>query len=145
MVDGDSRYVSQLKARYAAVKRKLYGVSGPTGVIPPAEYPEKPILKSEKTIIQVTPEAGVLVMLEHATPSFMRLMREVTDKHEINPADLMKPCRKPHFVACRFELYYRAHKELNFSYNRIGRIMKVDHTSVIHGVQRYPELQSIST
>jgi hypothetical protein len=145
MVDGDSRYVSQLKARYAAVKRRLYGLGGPTGVIPPTEYPEIPKPKKEKTIIQVAPEAGVLIMLDHATPSFMRLVREVADKHELDPSDIIKRGRKPNIVACRFELYYRANKELNFSFNRIGKIMKVDHTTVMNGVQRYPELQSTST
>jgi len=145
MVDGDSHYVSQLKARYAAVKRKLYGVNGPTGVIPPAEMPKAPeISQKEKTIVQVVPETGVLVILDHATPSFMRLVREVADKHDLDPSEIIKRGRKPHIVACRFELYYRANKELNFSYNRIGRIMKVDHTTVINGVQRYQELQSMS-
>jgi hypothetical protein len=32
--------VEELRARYAAIRRRLYGVSGPTGVVPPVRLGE---------------------------------------------------------------------------------------------------------
>lgn len=141
-MDGNS-YYTELRNRYAAVRKQLYGLKGPTGVVPPSTMPEKPNhVQDPVQVVEVVPEAkSVLVRLENATPAMMHLIREIADKHGIDPNVITKPNRKVPAVLCRWEVYYRAKTELGMSYNKIARVFKTDHTTVMHGVKKFDQIQ----
>lgn len=140
-MDGNT-YYAELRNRYAAVRKRLYGVNGPTGVVPPSVMPQAPQhVQEPEQVVEVVPQAKtILLRLENATPEMMKLIRETADKHGIDPNKITGRNRRVPAVLCRWEVYYRAKKELNISYNKIARVFKTDHTTVMHGVQKFETL-----
>lgn len=142
---GGNTYVDELRKRYIAVRKRLYGVRTPTGVVPPSQMPEKPEpAPQEPTQVEVVPETKTILVrrLTDASPRLMRIIRETCDKHGVDPHYVIDQCRWPGVVLARWEIFWRAHKELNLSYNRIAHIFKRDHTTIMHGVKTFEELNS---
>lgn len=123
--------VDELRARYAAIRRRLYGLSGPTGVIPP------------KRLGEPLPPAAPpnYSYFRFAAPSrFVKLIIQVATNHNIAPEVIVDKTRKATVVRARQELFYRAHHEQQMSHSQIGRYMKCDHTTVMHGVKQHEKL-----
>lgn len=135
-------YVQELRNRYVAVRKKLYGIKGPTGVIPPAQMPIPPenIDDSAEIIAVDAVNKSILLRIPNASPRLMRLIREVADNHGIDPQKIVHKGRKPAVVLARWEVYTRAYLEQGLSYNRLGFIFGTDHTTVMHGVSKFLEL-----
>lgn len=123
--------VAELRARYAAIRRRLYGVSGPTGVVPP------------KRLGEPLPEAQApnYSHFRFAAPKrFVDLIIRVAEGHKIRPEVIVDKTRKAIVVRARQELFYRAHHEQRMSHSQIGRYMKCDHTTVMHGVKQHEKM-----
>lgn len=123
--------VGELRARYAAIRRRLYGLSGPTGLLPPKRLGE-PLPSAEPPNYS---------HFRFAAPRrFVDLIIQVATTHRIAPEVIVDKSRKAPVVRARQELFYRAHNEQEMSHSQIGRYMKVDHTTVMHGVKQHEKL-----
>lgn len=67
---------------------------------------------------------------------WMRIIHAVAKKYEVDPEEIMGICRRRIVVVARFEIFYRLRVDLAFSYPKISHIMKKDHSTVIHGVNK---------
>ena len=116
-------YVTELRMHYEGVKRRLHGLSGPTGLRVP-QPPEKPR--------EETPKESVFVF-DTPRSKFVKMLKEVAEMHGIDPSEVMEKNRKYPVVRVRQEVFVKAHDDLNLSFSAIGRIMNLDHTTVMHG------------
>ena len=127
----DKLTVEELRARYAAIRRRLYGLSGPTGVVPPKRLGE-PLPPADP--------APYSYFRFAAPKRFVDLIVQVAEGHKIRPEVIVDKTRKATVVRARQELFYRAHYEQCMSHSQIGRYMKCDHTTVMHGVRQHEKL-----
>lgn len=127
----DKLTVDELRARYVAVRRRLYGVSGPTGLVPPERL----------GMALPPPPPPTHSHFRFAAPSrFVKLIIEVAINHNLTPEAIVDKSRKAQIVRARQELFYRAHTEQQMSHSQIGRYLKCDHTTVMHGVKQHEKL-----
>lgn len=68
-----------------------------------------------------------------------QVLAEVADRHRIDMADLIGPCRQYRFSRPRMEAYFRIYTECpHLSFPAIGRaIGGRDHTTILSGVKAY--------
>ena len=76
-MDREPQTYDELKARYLAVKKRLGGVTGPTGLVPP----ERVTLPQESKILEDTPVLQVRLY----NRKFVTMLREVAAMHGIDP------------------------------------------------------------
>lgn len=150
-------YKQELEQKYAAIKRRMYGdkapvineeafkaaqaaiesipmntlesvqpptlvggVAAPTGVVIPT-----PIVKSG------------LTPLVDARQNYINMLNWVAHKHGLNPFAVQNGGRQRHLVAARHEVWWRIRTEMNYSFPRIARFARKDHSTVIHAVQTF--------
>lgn len=77
-----------------------------------------------------------LVLDEVGAIRWMRILHAVAKHHNVDASEIAGACRKKHVIQARFEVFYRLRIDLNMSYTKISQLMKKDHTTVIHGVNR---------
>ena len=128
-MDREPQTYDELKARYLAVKKRLGGVTGPTGLVPP----ERVTLPQESKILEDTPVLQVRLY----NRKFVTMLREVSAMHGIDPNIVRSPTIKADVVKVRRGVFYRAKNELNLAYSEIGRLMDVRHSTVIYGIKKY--------
>lgn len=68
------------------------------------------------------------------------IIDEAAARYGVNPADIIGRKRGEELATARFEVYTRMRNEMNLSYPQIGRSLKRDHTTIIHGVKRFAEI-----
>jgi len=128
-MDREPQTYDELKARYLAVKKRLGGVTGPTGVVPH----ERVTLPQENKILEDQP----VLQVRLNNRKFVAMLREVAAIHGIDPNIVRSPTIKADVVKVRREVFYRAKNELNLPYSEIGRLMAVRHSTVIYGIKKY--------
>ena len=127
----DKLTVEELRARYAAIRRRLYGLSGPTGVVPPKRLGE-PLPPAD---------AAPYSYFRFAAPKrFVNLIIQVACDHKIAPEVIVDKSRKAPVVRARQDLFYRASTQENMTASQIGRYFGCDHTTVLHGVKQHEKL-----
>lgn len=72
---------------------------------------------------------------------YNNLIEQIAEKHsckdyEITVAQLKGDSREQALVYARHECYYVLH-QIGLSSSQIGRIMKRDHTSILHGIKNH--------
>jgi len=119
---------NELRAHYVAVKKRLGGVSGPTGVVP---------FSRVKLPHAVDAQGNLWPILDVNIPTnrFTRMLREVAAMHGIDPEIVKSPTRKPNVIKVKQEILYKAKNELKMGVSQIGNMLKVSHSTVIYGVK----------
>jgi hypothetical protein len=130
-MDREPQTYDELKARYLAVKRRLGGVAGPTGLVPP----ERVALPTESDSLAHQP----ILQVRLHNQKFTAILREVAAMHGIDPNIVRSPTIKADVVKVRREVFYRAKNELNLAYAEIGRLMDVRHSTVIYGIKIFEQ------
>ena len=127
-MDREPQTYDELRARYLAVKNRLGGVTGPTGVVPieRVTLPQEPKILIDQPVLQVRLH----------NRKFTAMLREVAAMHGIDPNIVRSSTIKPDVVKVRREVFYRAKNELNLAYAEIGRLMDVRHSTVIYGIKK---------
>jgi len=64
------------------------------------------------------------------------LIEEALDSN-LSPEQVLSYSRRQDILWTRYRIYWRARRETSASYPQIGRVMKRDHTTVIHGERCY--------
>ena len=54
----------------------------------------------------------------------------------VDAKEILSPSRRREIIKARFETFYRLRVDVRMSYEKIARLMKRDHTSVMHGVYK---------
>ena len=98
----------ELRAKYLAVKKRLGGVSGPTGVVPIER------VKLPQEAKDLTDQPVLQVRLHNR--KFAVMLREIAAMHGIDPNIVRSPTIKSDVVKVRREVFYRAKTELNLGY-----------------------------
>jgi len=127
-MDREPQTVDELRARYIAMKKRLGGVSGPTGVVPIERVrwaQEKPVMPS--SVLEIVPPKM----------RFSSMLREVAKMHNLDPDIVKNPCPKHDVIRVRQELFYRASNELGMNYSQIGLMMHTTHSTVIYGIKAH--------
>lgn len=130
----------ELRAHYLAVSKRLGGVRGATGVVPPARVfrPVKPNPPIEIEPKKASPDSFILdVKLPRYR--FIEMMRTIAAKHGVDPEAVMAPSRKKVICVAKQEVQYRAKHELGMTLSQIGNIFKNDHTSILYGIRKHEE------
>jgi hypothetical protein len=66
------------------------------------------------------------------------IVNQVCDKHALTAWQIKSPGRTKNLVAARFEAAYRLYAECpHLSLTQIGKILRRDHTSIIHAITEY--------
>jgi hypothetical protein len=119
---------NELRAHYVAVKKRLGGVSGPTGVVP---------FSRVKLPRAVDAQGNLSPILDVNIPTnrFTRMLREVAAMHGIDPEIVKSPTRKPNVIKVKQEILYKAKNELKMGVSQIGNMLKVSHSTAIYGVK----------
>lgn len=81
-----------------------------------------------------------LVLNEIGAIRWMRVLHAVAAHHKISPSEITGKSRKRHVIKARFEVFYRLRVDLNFSYPKISQLMKKDHSTVLHGVNKVRQM-----
>jgi hypothetical protein len=81
-----------------------------------------------------------LVLNEVGAIRWMRILHAVAAHHKILPSEITGKSRKRHVIRARFEVFYRLRVDLNFSYPKISQLMKKDHSTVVHGVNKVRQM-----
>lgn len=125
----------ELKAHYLAVKKRLGGVSGPTGLVPPSRLN---IANDENwTISSQSVGQSILGINLNNERRFRLMLQEVARMHGLDPAIVCGPSIKQNIVKVRHELLYRAKNELKLTYSQIGNFMNLRHSTIIHAVKSH--------
>jgi hypothetical protein len=64
-------------------------------------------------------------------------------KYYIEKHDLKKKCRKPRFIHRRIYFFYIL-RESGATYEEIGELFDLNHSTVMHGIQRYKNLRHVN-
>jgi len=64
----------------------------------------------------------------------LQAIAEIADKHGYNVEDILGPCRHKHLVIVRRECVAMLRAK-GYSTTEIGRIMKRDHSTIVHSLQ----------
>ena len=125
----------ELRAQYLAVRKRLGGVSGATGVVPPSRV-FREVKKNPPVEMQPNPEPNASFMLDVKLPRyrFIEMMRSIAAKHGVNPSDIVSPSRKRAIVVAKQEVAYHAKYDLGMTLKQIGNIFNNDHTSILYGI-----------
>lgn len=76
-------------------------------------------------------------------PTVIRqILSEVSRKHEVQEWDVLGQSRQKKVHMARLELYYRVKQLPKWSYPRIGKLFRRDHSTIVHGVKRWMSLQN---
>jgi hypothetical protein len=130
-MDREPQTIDELRARYIATKKRLGGVSGPTGVVPfeRVHLPQDRLEAQDKPmdILQIVPPKM----------RFTAMLRELARMHNLDPNMVKSSCLNRDIVKVRQELFYRAVNELGLGYSQIGRMMQTTHSTVIYGVKAH--------
>ena len=70
---------------------------------------------------------------------WQRMLHGVAKQHGVKAEEILSPSRRREVIKARHEVCYRRRIELCFSYSKIAKLMKRDHTSVLHGVYKTRE------
>lgn len=81
-----------------------------------------------------------LVLNEIGSVRWMRVLHAVAAHHKIDASEITGFSRKRHVTQARFEVFYRLRVDLNMSYTKISQLMKRDHTTVLHGVNKMKKM-----
>lgn len=81
-----------------------------------------------------------LVLNEPGAVRWMRVLHAVAAHHRVDASEILSMSRKRHVVQARFEVFYRLRVDLNLSYPKIAWLMKKDHTTILHGVNRVKKM-----
>lgn len=120
---------AQLEAHYAATKARLWG-----------KYPPKTELSPLKPNPPDFPDFPIVKETQRAITTLDRL-RGIAKRHGFTLEDLRGPLptRSKAQVAARREIMKFLSDEKRWSKNRIARMLDIDHTSVIHGLDKIRE------
>lgn len=77
-----------------------------------------------------------LVLNESGSVRWVRILHAVANHHQIDASEIMGKSRRRSVVMARFEVFYRLRVELAYSYPKIGKLMKKDHSTIVHGVNK---------
>lgn len=72
------------------------------------------------------------------------IIREVCIKHNITLEAFFGPLKVMHIAMARREVFYRIAKETDMTLPAIGRFVKRDHTTVIHGINKYCHAEGVA-
>jgi hypothetical protein len=124
--------IDELKAHYIAVKKRLGGVSGPTGLLSP---------ESRELIRRGgAPSKNNMIEIETPQNKFLKLLRDVAVKNCMDPKQIKEPSKLRNITRVRCELFYRAYTEENLTQYQIGKFAGVVHTTVSRGIKSYEKL-----
>jgi len=129
---------NELKAHYLAVKKRLGGLGPSAGLVPPSvvhkPIPVKQVVVEavEEQIDEVSAPAIKWSVKGMPKNNFWRILMEVAEKHNVDPNLIIEPNRKKAMVAIRREVVWRAVYEAKYSRARVGRMLKRDHTTILH-------------
>ena len=76
---------------------------------------------------------------EGMSRAIYNIIRSAAEHHRVTVAQMMGDNRHVPVVLARQEAWWRIWREHGYSYPRIGRLFKKDHTTVLYGVRKHQE------
>ncbi len=67
---------------------------------------------------------------------WVRVLHAVAKQHNVDVKEILSQSRRREIIKARFETFYRLRVDVRMSYEKIARLMKRDHTTVMHGVYK---------
>lgn len=123
-------YESALRIRAIEVRRRLMGA-------PPVQA--RPIPRALLAPPPATVSQPVFLPVRVATTNARKLVTQVALAHGLTWRDLLGPCRERRVVLPRNEAAFRLITELRLSYPKAARVLRRDHTTVLHSCRRHAE------
>lgn len=142
-------YETSLRSRVVEVRRRLANLAPPSAKPAPPRplspfNPKRIAAENVARFNALNSVAPVPEPVPGSPTTWKQLVSDVSKTSGIGPMDILSPSRRGDIVAARHEVMYRAITELQMGYAQVGRKLKMDHTSVLHGMrrhlQRHPDL-----
>lgn len=131
-------YQEQLATQYAETRARLLGRPPARPKAMPLEMPEESVIVALPVQRPPAPPTPLNPPRTGPVPNWLRIALEVSEKHGVSLDDMKSVNRAKRLVAARYEAFYRIRTETTLSYPQIGRRFGGrDHTTVLHGVQKY--------
>ena len=146
----NTKSYSEWQAHYLAVKKRLGGLGPSAGLVPINSVRPEPPKPVEQEPIEIKakpkPQAPEIVWDVKGMPknNFFRLLIEVAKKHNVDPNLIVNPNRKKAMVVIRRELVWRAVYEANYSRAHVGRMLRRDHTTILHDLHCWERDHAVS-
>jgi hypothetical protein len=141
---------AELVARYAEVRKRLFGAKPlhkpePQTSEHPARDKMTKLIGRAKNIHQPhKPFHFLLCEIDRPLlTKWKRIAIETCQTNGVNISELLSHSRSRHIVKVRHEVMYRLATETNMSLTDIGRRLKRDHTSCLHGARKHAERNSL--
>jgi hypothetical protein len=83
-----------------------------------------------------------IIMSQWSQGAMKRIITTVCVEFDVHPKNILGQRRQKNFVIPRHVCWWLAREETMFSYPQIGRIMRRDHTSIIHGCKKIDAIMS---
>ena len=122
----ERRHISYARDQARKSVRKMREFKAAIEVAEKPEPKEEPKEEPKKRTVE-----GVVAPL-----SLKTILLEVCEKYDQDPYDVISPKRDMEFVHTRREFIWRARQETNASFTRIARVLRRDHSTVIHAYQQ---------
>ena len=124
------------KGGLVSAKAESKIVSDALTVVTPINSQEAMRLAEELMNSPKLPPLPGLVLNETGAVRWMRILHAVANKHGIDASEILGRSRRRIVIEARFEVFYRLRVELAFSYLKIAHLMKKDHSTIMHGVNK---------
>ena len=107
-----------------------------TDVVMPYDHMQTVSMAEELMGSPRLPPLPGVVINEAGAVRWVRILHAVANHHGIDSDEILGRSRRRNVVNARFEVFYRLRVELAFTYPRIAQLMKKDHSTVLHGVNK---------
>lgn len=129
---------AMLSEHYKAIRQRLGDPRTIRPTIPierirPAQLPPVPEPAPEP-VIPATPTP--LPPPKPNARAYVKILHDVATRHDMTPDDVIGKCRSPRYVKARQEAFYLL-RAAGYSMLQIGRFCNRDHTTVLHGANKY--------
>ena len=82
------------------------------------------------------------ITLSEPRPTARGIIKEVAQKHDLEPYDVLGKDKCRHMAWARHEAFNRLYIETRMSLPAIGRMFNLDHTSVLYGIWAHRKRKS---
>jgi chromosomal replication initiation ATPase DnaA len=141
--------INELKTKQRELRARFYPTQVQNIYVRPAppKDPEAPVNKD----IRVDPlhepmnaeEFGRKIRrgeFPKSEANWRRLITKLAEEHGYTYEDVVGRSRKQKLSEARFSIYTYLNSKMKLSVTRIGKLLQKDHTSVMHGVKRWKEM-----
>lgn len=133
-------HANEMLARYRETKKKFWAPPQEPSQPQPKLAPPDPEPESEPPPPPPPPPPPQYVSIQIPISAATNILKAVCTHYGVEKTRLLSPTRNKGIVRMRWIAMYLLKRRMNYSLMEIGRRMKLDHTTVLHGLRGMAKL-----